>query len=73
MLLLATNVILRVVFSMKGNSYGKEKVKSESGEILHETQDLLGMVNIADYLPWMGWYNKLNSIEARGEKNSRCS
>ncbi|WOG89179.1 hypothetical protein DCAR_0208415 [Daucus carota subsp. sativus] len=69
MLLLANNVILRVVFSMKGNSYREEKVKSEFGEILHEAQDLLGMVNIADYLPWMGWYNKLNGVEARVEKN----
>lgn len=27
------------------------------------------MVNIADYLPWIGWLNKLNGVEARLEKN----
>lgn len=29
------------------------------------------MVNIADYLPWMGWLNKLNGVEARLDKNFR--
>ncbi|KAK1377265.1 hypothetical protein POM88_033458 [Heracleum sosnowskyi] len=71
MLLLANDIVLRVVFSMKGNNYGDKKVKSEFDEILRETQDLLGMVNIADYLPWMGWFNKLNGVEARLDKNFR--
>ncbi|KAL8111566.1 cytochrome P450 71A9-like [Apium graveolens] len=71
MLLLANNIVLRVVFSMKGSNYGEKNVKSEFDEILHETQDLLGMVNIADYLPWMGWFNKLNGVEARLGKNFR--
>ncbi|KAK1369824.1 hypothetical protein POM88_035916 [Heracleum sosnowskyi] len=31
----------------------------------------LGMVNIADYLQWMGWFNKLNGVEARLDKNFR--
>lgn len=58
-LLLANNIVLKVVFSMKGNNYGDINVKSDFDEILHKTQDLLGMVNMADYLPWMGWFNKL--------------
>ncbi|WOG89178.1 hypothetical protein DCAR_0208414 [Daucus carota subsp. sativus] len=71
MLLLANNIVLRVVFSMKGNGYGEENAKSEFDEILHETQHLLGMVNIADYFPWMGWLNKFNGVEARLNKNFR--
>lgn len=71
MLLLVNNIVLRVVFSVMGNDYGEENVKSEFDEILHETQDLLGMVNIADYFPWMGWFNKLNGVQARVDKNFR--
>ncbi|WOG89177.1 hypothetical protein DCAR_0208413 [Daucus carota subsp. sativus] len=72
MLLLANNIVLRVVFSIKGNNYVDKNVKSEFDGILRETQNLLGMVNIADYLPWIGrWFNKLNGVEARLNKNFR--
>ncbi|KAK1377264.1 hypothetical protein POM88_033457 [Heracleum sosnowskyi] len=72
MLLLVNNIVLRVVFSVKGNDYGEEDViKSEFDEILNEAQELMGMVNIGDYFPWMGWFNKLNGVEARLDKNFR--
>ncbi|KAK1360040.1 hypothetical protein POM88_044514 [Heracleum sosnowskyi] len=70
---LVNNVVLRVVFSNKGN-YGEDKGKSgisEFSEIFHETLELQRMGNIAELFPWMGWYNKLNGVEARLEKNFR--
>ncbi|XP_017232783.1 cytochrome P450 71A9 [Daucus carota subsp. sativus] len=70
-LLQATNFVLRVVFRMKGSDYGENNAKSEFDEIFHETQHLLGMVNIADYFPWMGWFNKFNGVDARLDKNLR--
>ena len=30
-------------------------------EILQETQNLLGGFCIADFFPWMGWFDKLNA------------
>lgn len=70
LLLLSNNVVLGVAFGKKGNDE-EENGRSKFHGILHETQDLLGMVNIADYFPWMGWFNKLNGVEARLEKNFR--
>ncbi|KAK1363132.1 hypothetical protein POM88_038693 [Heracleum sosnowskyi] len=70
---LVNNVVLRAVFSKKGN-YGEEKGKSgisEFSEIFQETLELQSMGNIAELFPWMGWYNKLNGVEARLEKNFR--
>ncbi|KAK1362120.1 hypothetical protein POM88_046594 [Heracleum sosnowskyi] len=31
----------------------------------------MGMVNIGDYFPWMGWFNKLNGVEVRLDKKFR--
>ncbi|XP_074331301.1 LOW QUALITY PROTEIN: strychnine-11-hydroxylase-like [Apium graveolens] len=71
MLLLVNNIVLRVVFSMKGSDYSEEHVKSEFDKILHVTQELIGMVNIGDYFPWMAWFNKVNGVEARLDENFR--
>ncbi|GMH01217.1 hypothetical protein Nepgr_003056 [Nepenthes gracilis] len=37
--------------------------------ILYETQQLMGEVNIADFFPWLSWVNKFNGVDARLEKN----
>lgn len=74
LLLLSNNVVLAVVFGKKGNDGDHQENgirMSKFHGILRETQQLLGMVNIADYFPWMGWFNKLNGVEARLEKNFR--
>ena len=72
--MVVNNVVLRVAFSKKGN-YGEEKGKkgiTEFSEIFKETLELVSMGNIAELFPWMGWYNKLNGVEARLEKNFRA-
>ncbi|KAK1360013.1 hypothetical protein POM88_044487 [Heracleum sosnowskyi] len=68
------NVVLRVVFSKKRN-YGEEKGKSgisEFSDIIDDSIELLSAGNIAELFPWMRWYNKLNGIEARLEKNFKA-
>ncbi|GMH01220.1 hypothetical protein Nepgr_003059 [Nepenthes gracilis] len=40
-------------------------------DILHETQHLLGDVNIADFFPWLSWVNKFNGVDTRLERNFR--
>ncbi|KAL8111567.1 hypothetical protein AgCh_019325 [Apium graveolens] len=54
-----------------GSDYSEEHVKSEFDKILHVTQELIGMVNIGDYFPWMAWFNKVNGVEARLDENFR--
>ncbi|CAI9087228.1 OLC1v1021250C2 [Oldenlandia corymbosa var. corymbosa] len=62
---LSNNVICRVAF---GRVYDE---KSGFHQILHETQELLGGVNIADFFPWLAWINKFNGVNSRLEKNFR--
>ena len=71
--MVVNNVVIRVTFSKKGN-HGEEKRKSgtrEFGDIINESLDLISVGNIAELFPWMGWYNKLNGVEAGLEKNFR--
>ncbi|KAL3512683.1 hypothetical protein ACH5RR_025400 [Cinchona calisaya] len=64
-LALSNNVVCRSAFGK--SEFGKSKFF----EILSETQELLGGVNIADYFPRMEWLNKFNGIKSRLEKNFR--
>ncbi|XP_021863482.1 cytochrome P450 71A9-like isoform X1 [Spinacia oleracea] len=66
MLSLANNVICRVAYGKKFDGTNKAK----NYEILKETQRLLGELNVADFYPWFGWFfNKVNGVDARLEKN----
>ncbi|XP_059641239.1 cytochrome P450 71A9-like [Cornus florida] len=67
-LLLSNNVVCRAAFSRKSDEKG-ENGKNKFDEILHETQDLLGGFCVADFFPWMGWFNKFSGLEERVEKN----
>ncbi|WOH05472.1 hypothetical protein DCAR_0624889 [Daucus carota subsp. sativus] len=74
MFLVVNNIVLRSIFSKKGN-HSEEKGKSSVSkfiEILNETQELASVGNIADSYPWMGWYNKFNGFDGRLEKNFRA-
>ncbi|CAI9117420.1 OLC1v1018813C1 [Oldenlandia corymbosa var. corymbosa] len=62
---LSNNVICRVAF---GRIYDE---KSEFDRILYETQELLGEVNVADFVPWLGWINNFNGMNSRIDKNFR--
>ncbi|RVW20427.1 Cytochrome P450 71A9 [Vitis vinifera] len=65
---LSNNVICRVTFGKKFDGGGDDGTGRFPG-ILQETQNLLGAFCIADFFPWMGWFNKLNGLDARLEKN----
>ncbi|KAM4115381.1 hypothetical protein ACJW30_04G145500 [Castanea mollissima] len=67
-LVLTNNIVCRVTFGKKQDG-GEDKSRSRFHEILRETQDLLGGFCIADFFPWMGWFNKFNGLETRLEKN----
>ncbi|KAK1360041.1 hypothetical protein POM88_044515 [Heracleum sosnowskyi] len=72
--MVVNNVVLRVVFSKKGN-YGEDKGKSgisEFSDIIDESLELVSVGNIAELFPWMAWYNKLNGVEARLENNFKA-
>ena len=74
MFVVVNNIILRSIFSKKGNQ-SEEKGKSSVGEfseILNEMEELASVGNIADSFPWMGWYNKFNGFDGRLEKNFRA-
>ncbi|CAN1729941.1 Cytochrome P450 736A117 [Linum perenne] len=53
------DVISRVAF---GKKYRKLK------DMLKEMAVLLGIFNVADFVPWLGWINRFNGLNARVEK-----
>lgn len=72
MFMLVHSIVLRVLFSKKGN-FSEEKGRiSEFSEIINELEELAGVGNIADSFPWMGWYNKFSGFEKKLEKNFRA-
>ncbi|CAL1390573.1 unnamed protein product [Linum trigynum] len=56
---LTEDVISRVAF---GRKYRKLK------EMLKEMAVLLGIFNVADFVPWMGWINRFNGLNDRVER-----
>ncbi|CAN0900318.1 Cytochrome P450 71A6 (Fragment) [Linum grandiflorum] len=56
---LTEDVISRVAF---GKKYRKLK------GMLKEMAVLLGIFNVADFVPWMGWINRFNGLNARVER-----
>ncbi|KAK1360042.1 hypothetical protein POM88_044516 [Heracleum sosnowskyi] len=72
MFMVVNNIVLRVLFSKKGN-YSEEKGSiDEFSEIINEMEELSGVGNIADSFPWMGWYNKFNGFDDRLQTNFRA-
>ncbi|CAH9129140.1 unnamed protein product [Cuscuta epithymum] len=62
---LSNNVVCRVGFGKKRDGGGEAKFH----RILHETQQLLGEPNLADFFPGLSWVNKVNGVDSRIEKN----
>ncbi|KAL5702980.1 hypothetical protein ACHQM5_028130 [Ranunculus cassubicifolius] len=60
---LTNNIVCRVVL---GRKYGRE---SKFKDILRESSYLLGVSNVADFIPCLGWINRLNGLNARVERN----
>lgn len=39
-------------------------------ELIEEFSLLIGTFNVADYIPWLAWLNKINGLDARMDKNA---
>lgn len=37
-------------------------------ELLGEFTELLGVFNVGDFIPWLGWINHINGLDAKVEK-----
>ncbi|KAF5183878.1 Cytochrome p450, partial [Thalictrum thalictroides] len=58
------NVVCRATI---GRKFGADE--GDKNVLITEFMDLLGVVNIADYIPWLSMMNKFNGLNARVEKN----
>lgn len=64
---LSNTILCRVAFGQnpdKGGRCGTSRV----GDILQEVQDLLAVIGIADFFPWLSWLNKFNGLDSRLDK-----
>ena len=62
---LTNDVVCRVALGKKyGGGEGGRKFK----ELLGEFMELLGVINVGDYIPWLSWVNRVNGLDARAEK-----
>ncbi|XVE56693.1 hypothetical protein DITRI_Ditri04bG0031100 [Diplodiscus trichospermus] len=59
------NVICRVALGRK-DSKGEDQNKFK--KLLREFLELLGGLNIADYIPWLAWVNHVNGTNPKAEK-----
>ncbi|CAL0306177.1 unnamed protein product [Lupinus luteus] len=60
---LSSNIICRIAFGRKYEDEGTEK--SRFHEMLNEVQAMLGTIFVSDYIPFMGWIDKLIGLHAR--------
>ncbi|CAN0891355.1 Cytochrome P450 736A117 [Linum grandiflorum] len=60
MLSAVTNdVVCRVAF---GRKYGEGEKGKEFKKLLEDFGAALGTVNVADFIPWLGWVNRFNGV-----------
>ncbi|CAI9099856.1 OLC1v1036738C1 [Oldenlandia corymbosa var. corymbosa] len=48
-----------------GRRYSEEKKGSQFMALFHECSILCACVNIADFIPWLGWINHINGMESK--------
>ncbi|CAI0447441.1 unnamed protein product [Linum tenue] len=59
---MTNDVVCRVAFGRKYDDDGGFKL------MLEEFGAVLGTVNVADFIPWLGWVNRFNGLDRRVEK-----
>ncbi|CAI9105791.1 OLC1v1004804C1 [Oldenlandia corymbosa var. corymbosa] len=59
---LANNIISRIAI---GKRYSGEQNGSNFKKLFEEVLEVMGCFNIGDYVPWLGWINHLNGLEAK--------
>ena len=66
-MVLTNDLICRVAF---GKKYS-EKIKKNNGvdfRVIKEFVELLGVFNIGDFIPWLGWVNRFNGLNEKLER-----
>lgn len=62
---LMSDVICRVTF---GRKYSEGEDGRKCMELLREAVELFGTFDVGDFIPWLGWLNRFNGLNARVEK-----
>ena len=62
---LTNDVVCRVAL---GKKYGEGEGGRKFKELLGEFVELLGVISVGDYIPWLSWVNRVNGLDARAEK-----
>ena len=64
---LASNIICRAAFGKYYTGEGSEM--GDFNRVFRETQAMFVAFFVADFIPWLGWIDKVNGQHARLEKN----
>ncbi|CAN1335104.1 Cytochrome P450 736A117 [Linum perenne] len=59
------NVVCRVAF---GRKYGEGNKGKEFKKLLEDFGAALGIVNVGDFVPWLGWINRFNGVNEMVER-----
>ncbi|KAJ0106344.1 hypothetical protein Patl1_18170 [Pistacia atlantica] len=62
---LTNDIVCRVAF---GRKYSEGEGGKKFKKLLEEFGELLGVFNVGDFIPWLGWLNYVTGLEARVEK-----
>jgi cytochrome P450 len=62
---LTNDVVCRVAL---GRKYGEGEGGRVFKELLGEFVELLGVISVGDYIPWLVWVNRVNGLDGRAEK-----
>uniref|UniRef100_A0A2N9ISZ5 Cytochrome P450 n=1 Tax=Fagus sylvatica TaxID=28930 RepID=A0A2N9ISZ5_FAGSY len=62
---LTNDVVCRVAL---GRKYGEGEGGRVFKELLREFGELLGVISVGDYIPWLVWVNRVNGLDGRAEK-----
>ncbi|KAK1565602.1 hypothetical protein Q3G72_030551 [Acer saccharum] len=68
--LLTNNIVCRVTFGKRLDD-GGDSGTSRFEKLMREIQAILGSPNVADFFPWMEWFNKFNGRDKSLEKYFR--
>ncbi|KAL3748113.1 hypothetical protein ACJRO7_009356 [Eucalyptus globulus] len=66
--MLMNDIICRVAL---GRKYGDDEQGKKFKGLLTELMDLLGTFNVGDFIPSLGWINKVTGLDAKVERVAR--
>ncbi|KAJ1383693.1 Cytochrome P450 [Sesbania bispinosa] len=68
---LTNSIICRVAFGRNCEEEGGKIKRSRLLKVLDESQALMGTLFVSDYIPFMGWVDKLRGLHSHLERNSK--